>query len=162
MKETPFCIRNTNGFLKKIKIIDYVPDETFPVAVDFRVLCTNIPTFWGIVATKRALDKKTDKAVPTNTIITFIVLILALNPCTYPCDSLSPSKMYSLVRTHKVNNLVRIITNGCNTAVENLSIFVEKVFYKEVERIPSTIKDTSHMLDIIDNLMIVLCPKILF
>ena len=60
--------------------------------------------------------------------------------------------MYGLVKTHKANNPVRIITSGCSTAVENLSIFVEKVLYKEVEIIPSRIKDTSHMLDIIDNL----------
>ena len=60
--------------------------------------------------------------------------------------------MYGLVKTHKANNPVRIITSGCNTAVENLSIFVEKVLYKEVERVPSRIKDISHMLDIIDNL----------
>ena len=33
-----------------------------------------------------------------------------------------------------------------------MSIFVETVLYKEVERIPSRIKDTNHMLDIIDNL----------
>ena len=57
---------------------------------------------------------------------------------------------YGLVKTHKANNPVRIITSGCNTAVENLSIFVEKVLYKEAERIPSRIKDTSHMFDIID------------
>ena len=51
------------------------------------------------------------------------------------CDSPSAGKMYDLVKTHKVNNPVRIITSGCNTDVENLSIFVEKVLYKEVERI---------------------------
>ena len=33
-----------------------------------------------------------------------------------------------------------------------MSIFVEKVLYKEVERFQSRIKDTSRMLDIIDNL----------
>ena len=60
------------------------------------------------------------------------------------CDSPSAGKMHGLVKTHKAS--------GCNTAVENLSIFVEKVLYKDVERIPSRIKDTSHMLDIIDNL----------
>ena len=68
------------------------------------------------------------------------------------CDSPSAGKMYGLVKTHKVNNPVRIITSGCDTAVENLSIFVEKVLYKEVERIPSRIKDAGHTLDIIDNL----------
>ena len=62
------------------------------------------------------------------------------------CDSPSAGKMYGL--THKVDNPVRIITSGCNTAVENLSIFVEKVLYSEVEKIPSRIKDTNHMLDI--------------
>ena len=33
-----------------------------------------------------------------------------------------------------------------------LSIFVKKFLYKTVERIPSRIKDTSRMLDVIDNL----------
>ena len=68
--------------------------------------------------------------------------------------------MYGLVQTHKNNYPVRIITSGCNTAVENLSIFIEKVLYKEVERIPSRIKDTNHMLDIIE--MILICLKILY
>ena len=68
------------------------------------------------------------------------------------CDSPNAGKMCGLVETHKANNPAKIITSGCNTAAENLSIFVEKVLYKEVEQIPSRIKDTSHMLDIIDNL----------
>ena len=37
-------------------------------------------------------------------------------------------KMYGLIKTHKNDNPARIITSGCNTAVESLSIFVEKVF----------------------------------
>ena len=60
--------------------------------------------------------------------------------------------MYGLIKTHKVDNPVRIITSGCNTAVENLSIFAEKVLYSEVKKIPSRIKDTNHMKYIIDNL----------
>ena len=59
--------------------------------------------------------------------------------------------MFGLVKTLKANNHVRIVTSGCNTAVENLSIFVEKVLYKEVERIPFRIKDTSHMLTLLTN-----------
>ena len=55
------------------------------------------------------------------------------------CDSPSADKMYGLVKTHKAHNPVRIITSGCNAAVENLSIFAEKVLYKEVKRIPSVI-----------------------
>ena len=49
------------------------------------------------------------------------------------CDSPSAGKMYSLVKTHKANNPVRIITSGCNIVVENFSIFVGNVLYKEVE-----------------------------
>ena len=33
-----------------------------------------------------------------------------------------PGKMYGLVKTYKINNPVRVITSGCNAAVENLSI----------------------------------------
>ena len=60
--------------------------------------------------------------------------------------------MYGFIKTHKVDNPVQIITSGCNTAAENLSIFVEKVLYSEVEKIVSRIKDTNHMSDITDNL----------
>ena len=38
------------------------------------------------------------------------------------------------------------------TLKEHLSIFVEKVLYGIVSELPSRIKDTNHMLDIIDNL----------
>ena len=38
----------------------------------------------------------------------------------------TPGKMYGLVKTHKEGNPVRVITSGCGTAIENLSIFVEK------------------------------------
>ena len=57
-------------------------------------------------------------------------------------------KRYSLIKTLN-GNPARIITSGCNTAEENLSIFVEKVLYKIAELIPSCIKDTCHMLQII-------------
>ena len=37
----------------------------------------------------------------------------------------TPGKMYGNVKTHKIGNPTRVITSGCNTAIENLSIFVE-------------------------------------
>ena len=49
---------------------------------------------------------------------------------------------YGIIKTHNVDNPVQIITSCCNTAVENFSIFVEKVLYSEVEKVPSRIKDT--------------------
>ena len=39
--------------------------------------------------------------------------------------------------------------SGCNTAVESLFILVEKVLYGIASNVPSRIKDTGHMLDII-------------
>ena len=60
--------------------------------------------------------------------------------------------MYGFVKSHKINNPFGILTSGCNRAVENLSTFAEKVLYKEIERIPCRIRNTSHILDIIDNL----------
>ena len=60
--------------------------------------------------------------------------------------------MYGLIKTHKVGNIVRVITSGCGIAIENLSISVEKCLYSEVIKIESRAKDTSEMLTIIDNL----------
>ena len=41
----------------------------------------------------------------------------------------TPGKMYGNIKTHKIGNPTRVITSGCNTAIENLSIFVENVLY---------------------------------
>ena len=60
--------------------------------------------------------------------------------------------MYGNIETHKTDNPARVITNGCNTAVEHLSIFVEKVLYGIASELPSRTKDTNYMCDIIDNL----------
>ena len=64
----------------------------------------------------------------------------------------TPGKMYGNVKTHKIGNPTRVITSGCNTAIENLSIFVENVLYDIVSELSSRIKDTNHMLDITDYL----------
>ena len=60
--------------------------------------------------------------------------------------------MYGLVKTHKENNPAKVVTSGCGTAVEFLSIFVENYLYKEVNKICSTIKGTPNMLNTIDNI----------
>ena len=59
----------------------------------------------------------------------------------------APGKMYGLVKTHKEDNPV---TSRCGTAVENLSIFVEKCLFPEVLKIKSRVQDTSEMLNFID------------
>ena len=43
-----------------------------------------------------------------------------------------PGKIYGNIKTHKTDNLARVITSGCNTSVEHLS----------ASELPSRIKDT--------------------
>ena len=57
--------------------------------------------------------------------------------------------MYGLTKTHKADNPVRVITSGCGTAVESLSIFVEKCLFPEVLKIGSRVQDTSQILNFI-------------
>ena len=45
----------------------------------------------------------------------------------------TPGKMYGNV----IGNPTRVITSGCNTAIENLSIFVENVLYDIASELPS-------------------------
>ena len=63
-----------------------------------------------------------------------------------------PGVNYPLIKTHKTNNPARVITSGCGTPTENLSLFVEKYCKVVVDSIPCRVRDTSHMLDIIDDL----------
>ena len=62
----------------------------------------------------------------------------------------APGKMYGLIKTHKVDNPVRVITSGCGTAVENLLIFVEKCLFPEVLKIETRVQNTSETLNFID------------
>ena len=55
--------------------------------------------------------------------------------------------MYDLIKTHKAENCVTVMTSTCGTAVENLSIFAEKCLFPEVLKIESRVQDTSEMLN---------------
>ena len=70
----------------------------------------------------------------------------------------TPGKMYGLVKTDKVNNSVRVITSRCNAAIESLSIYIEHVLFELSESMPSRIKDSNHLLDIIDNMNSMFLP----
>ena len=59
--------------------------------------------------------------------------------------------MYGMMKTHKVDSPVRVITSGCNTVVEKLSILVKKTLFPLADRLNSKIKDTNNMLEIIDD-----------
>ena len=38
----------------------------------------------------------------------------------------TPEKMHGKVKKHKIDNSTRVVTSGCNTALEYLSIFCKK------------------------------------
>ena len=70
----------------------------------------------------------------------------------------TPGKMDGLVKSHKVNNPVRVITSGSNTAIESFSIYIERVLFELSESMPSRIKDINHLLDKIDNINSMFLP----
>ena len=67
-------------------------------------------------------------------------------------DNCNASKMYVMVKTHKADNPLRVITSGCYAVVEKLSILVEETLYPLADRLNSKIKDTNNMLEIIDDI----------
>ena len=52
-----------------------------------------------------------------------------------------PGKNTPLYKTHKNNTPVRLLTTGCNTAIENMSKFLEQVSAPLTEGMRSRIKD---------------------
>ena len=57
-----------------------------------------------------------------------------------------------MYKTHKAGTTVRLLTSGCNTPIENLAHFIEVVCAPLTENMKSRIKNTAHLLNIIDDL----------
>ena len=53
---------------------------------------------------------------------------------------------------HKSGNPARVITRGYSTTMEKLSIFVEIVLFDLASDLPSRIRDTGLMVNIVDEL----------
>ena len=53
-----------------------------------------------------------------------------------------------------------LLTTGCNTAIENLLRFIEVVCAPLTNNIETRIRDTSHLLDIIDDINSEMIPDI--
>ena len=56
-----------------------------------------------------------------------------------------PGINYPLIKTHKADNPARVITSGCSTPTENLSLFVEKYCKIALDSISCRVRDTTHM-----------------
>lgn len=93
VKTIPSYGKDTNNFLDKMKDIDKVPEEMYPVTVDGY---TNIGNSESIAAAKRALNKQTNKTVATKVITTFLPPILTLNNFIFNCKNYLQIKGYPM------------------------------------------------------------------
>ena len=57
-----------------------------------------------------------------------------------------------LYKTHKPGNPIHLLTSGCNTTKEHLSPYMESICSPLTQGMPRQIKDTAHLLNIIDDL----------
>ena len=96
VKEIPSYIKDTNVFVNRINNFE-VPENSFLVTMDVKVLYTNIPNNEGIAAVKRKHD--TMKTVTTKVITTFLALILTLN------DFIFKSKFYLQINSFAVGTI---------------------------------------------------------
>ena len=67
-------------------------------------------------------------------------------------EDAEPGKIPTLYKTHKQGDPVRLLTMGYNTAIENLSRFIENVCAPLTENMRYKIRNTSHLLDIIETI----------
>ena len=63
-----------------------------------------------------------------------------------------PGKAFATITTHKEGNPLRLITSCCGTAIENLSAFTEFYLKPLAQKLPSFVKDTTHLLRKIEDL----------
>ena len=69
-----------------------------------------------------------------------------------------PGVAYGNVKTHKTNNSLCLITACCGTAIERLSEFTEFYLKPLAQSLPSFIKDTTHLLQKIQEVNNTLAP----
>jgi hypothetical protein len=67
-------------------------------------------------------------------------------------DEAKPGTAFGNVKTHKPDNPLRLITSCCGTAIENLSAFTEFYLKPLARKLPSFIKDTTDLLNRIQDL----------
>ena len=75
------------------------------------------------------------KAIP-DTMLKFVV-----NP------KATAAKAKGLIKSHKQGNPARLLLSGCNTAIENLSIFVDYYLTPLAKKLPSFIQDSTDFLN---------------
>ena len=78
IKKLKSYVKDITDFIKKIKAIDHVSDDSYLVSLDVRSLFTNRPHKERIEAVKQKL-KKSKQSISIKVILTFLKFILAFN-----------------------------------------------------------------------------------
>ena len=78
LKDIKTYIKDTPDLLRKIEEIndsEDLPDGTIPISIDLVSMYSRIPLEEGLAAFKIALDKRTDKTVPTEYILKLLRMV---------------------------------------------------------------------------------------
>ena len=106
VKENPSYVQDTTYFLRKINQIDFVPDNSYLVFLDVKLLYANIPIAEGIKSVKTSLENYSKRTASTKVITTFLALILTLNNFIFNCKNYLQIKgsamgnLHTLIRKH--------------------------------------------------------------
>ena len=68
VKQIPWYLKDTTGFLSKLDAITSVPDNVYAVSLDVKSLYTSMPDAEGIKAVKVSFDNSTSENVATKVI----------------------------------------------------------------------------------------------
>ena len=79
MQESFSYIKDSGDFIKKIKHIRNIPEDAILVTADVVALYPSIPHMDGLRALRYALDKRVEKSIPTEKLITFAEFVLKNN-----------------------------------------------------------------------------------
>lgn len=71
--QTNTYIRDTGDFLHKLSQLGEIPENTLLLTIDVQ---SNIPHRDGLIAAKRALDKRNNPKIPTTVILKLMELVL--------------------------------------------------------------------------------------
>ena len=78
-RKIPSYIKDTSEFLRKVKPITEVPENSYLVTLDAKSLYTSIPNSKGIKAVKISHENFKKKTIDVKVTTTFLALILTLN-----------------------------------------------------------------------------------
>ena len=126
-KGSRFVILDRNDYIDKVE--RNLNDGSFDIlGSDPSLSYYHIVKDWG--------DKWVEKGEITQPLVDCILNVNA-----------RPGKNYGLIKTHKPNNPIRLITSGNGTAVENLSLFTEYSLHSCVKKEPQILIDTTALLN---------------